>query len=83
MKENLRKDDFKKQITVQGIEEKNKEVYKNRNEEQAINEIIDMVDKKPEFLDNLSTSELKKINRIYDKKIEELKIKIDKLKKNN
>ena len=83
MKDTVKKGDFKKQITVQGIEEKNKEIYKNINEEKAINDIINMVDKNPDFLDNLSIAELEKINSMYDKKIEELKNKIIKIKKAN
>ena len=83
MNENTKKEDFKKQLTVEGIEEKNKELYKSINEEQNINRIIEMVDKNPDFLNNLSIAELEKINSMYDKKIEELKNKIIKIKKAN
>ena len=81
--EKFQKDTLKKQITVEGIEEKNRELYQKMKEEKNIDYVIDIVNKNPDVLENLSISKLEKINQFYDKRIEEMEIKINKLKKAN
>ncbi len=49
--------------------------------ENKINEIISIINKNPEILNNLSIEKLKKINDLYDKKIETNKSIINELNK--
>lgn len=44
-------------------------------------EIIDIIDKNPEFIENLTVTQLKELNKIYDRLIEEEKRKNIKLKR--
>ena len=81
MNRNVKKDTFKEQLTVKENEEEKNILYQNAKEEKNIDDIINMVNKNPKILDNLSISKLEKINSCYDKKIEELRMKIRKLKK--
>ncbi len=81
MNRNVKKDTFKEQLTVKENEEEKSILYQNAKEEKNIDDIINMVNKNPKILDNLSISKLEKINSCYDKKIEELRMKIRKLKK--
>ena len=80
MNRNVKKDTFKEQLTVKENEEEKSILYQNAKEEKNIDDIINMVNKNPKILDNLSISKLEKINSCYDKKIEELRMKIRKLK---
>ena len=49
--------------------------------ENKINEIISIINKNPEILNNLSIKKIKKINDLYDKKIETNKSIINELNK--
>lgn len=73
--------DFKNQFIVDGIDEKNKKLYKSAEDKKKMDEIINLIESNPQILNNLSYSKLEKINELYDKKIEELKAQIIKLKK--
>lgn len=78
MEDNQKKEDFKKKLVVEDFEEKEKELNKKFRKEQVINEIFNIVEKNPEFLDNLSLSELEKINSLYEEKIQEMRKKVNK-----
>ena len=73
--------DFKNQFIVDGIDEKNKKLYKSAEDKKKIDKIINLVESNPQILNNLSYSQLEKIDELYDKKIEEIKAQIIKLKK--
>ena len=83
MDNNLKRDKFKERFVVNDIKEANDELLKKMQEEKRMNEIINMVDNNPQMLNNLSITKLEKINKLYDKKIEELDKKIEKLKKSD
>lgn len=79
----FQKGTLKEQVAVEGIQEKNRELYQKMKEEKNIDDILAMVNRNPDVLENLSISKLEKINQFYDKRIEEMEIKINKLKKAN
>jgi len=54
----------------------------NAGKEDAIKDIVNTVEKNPETLNKLSMKQLKYVNKYYDKELEEVDKKINKLKKN-
>ena len=59
---------------------KEETVLEAANKKDKIGEIISIVEKEPKILDNLNIEKLKVIDNYYDKKIEEVNTKINRLK---
>lgn len=80
---NSKNNDFKNKFVVYGIDDKNKKLYKSVEDKKKMDDIINLIEANPQILNNLSYSQLEKIDELYDKKIEEVKVQIIQLKKNN
>ena len=77
------KEKMKKELIVDGIEELNEKMYKKINDEKSMNEIIKIIEKRPGLLKTLDIHKLEQVKKFYEKKNEELDLKIKKLKKIN
>ena len=77
------KEKMKKELIVDGIEDLNEKMYKKINYEKSMNEIIGIIEKRPRLLKTLDIEKLEQVKKFYEKKNEELDLKIKKLKKIN
>ncbi len=70
---------FKKSYKVEGLDEKNREIVDKEKNRKKMEEIIEIIEKKPELLENLNVPKLEIIDNYYKEKISECKRKLAKL----
>ena len=76
------KDEIKENfLSVEPEENYFEKMKKESKKENIKQEILDMIDKKPELIRTLTTAQLRELNNIYDKLLEESERKIKQLRR--